>query len=549
MNLTLEAIQFNHDKASATADALTIRKNESEPGTDPEWQRGISFEAKDSKAAYAIAQTRGHTISIKVKFKTKDLDLSNIEVQAVDANTPASGGNVLGEVRKATVKFRRDGESDDIAFELQNVRLADRGVGITKIVWRWQFRKSESQDWKDFAKTAHLIYTVLDIPQGPWSQESLAGDNTQLPWTEVLEVACDWAAGARNVDEAAALIARNVYDLGLDLVTYQGSPSSYGGVTFDCTNFLKVLRGQVGIGKTFNCSDCATIVSSLANILGCQTFEVNLFPPFLTNPIIVLSGNTPKPEDFSAHEIALKGDTPEEGTVFDGCLRVDGDDCPSDPRNFLPLLPTNMRFGSASDQLYRFRLSSRNNVEPSLNQRHRRGVGIKVPGRFVDLDPRFLEFLEKRYDYDSWRNLPPSRNFEPPTLPVIEAGRFPDLIQVNQQSQKLVDGTRLRQFLWQPIKKGSDVLLGEDLFECADWHAARALLLRLLGEYRSTAVKRLKETDFADILFLADDNASLLFAYCEWVGLIRSAGKEQISLQQAGLALPGLLLAQTDTCV
>jgi len=40
MGVQLEAIKFNHDSASATHDALNVRRNATQFVTVPEWQRG-----------------------------------------------------------------------------------------------------------------------------------------------------------------------------------------------------------------------------------------------------------------------------------------------------------------------------------------------------------------------------------------------------------------------------------------------------------------------------------------------------------------------------
>lgn len=553
MQVLLEAIKFNHDPASATTDAFNIRKNDTEPVLFPEWQRGTSFTAEDSLAAYAIAQTRGHGISIKAKFKRSDPDITTIEVQAVDASPPLSMENVLGRVEKAEVTFADNGESDFVTFLLQDVRLDQRGVGKSKNVWRWQFRVPPDSIWTDFAKTVHRIYSVLDVPQAPWSQDVSSGDNSQLPWTEVLDVACDWAASAQDANQAAELITRNAYDLGYGFVTYDGASSSYAQGNFNCTDFLKLLRGQDGMGKTVNCSDCATIVTSFANILGCRTWEVDLFPGFLTNPIIVIGESTPRQFGFVAHEVTLTGDTLDQAAVFDACLQVDGDQNPTpSSTQFDALLPTNLPFGLANEHNYRFRVASANNIEPSIEHRHRRKIGNRVAAKFVDLDPRFIESLKEQYLYESWRELPPSEIGHLNVPAFIGSSLRQGWLHVDTYSQNFVDNTRLTQLLWKSPSLDPEVLVRVELFECPGWPEARALLLRLLGEFRSTPVKRLEDPGFADVAFTATDNASVLFVYREWVVLIRSAGTKTISLRESisvarAEALFNLRTKKTDT--
>ena len=550
MNVFIEAIKFNHDPASATADALNIRKNDDEASAFPEWQRGKSFRAEDSVAAYAIAKTLGQTISIKAKFKSNNPALTKIEVQAVDPNSPPR--NVLGRVEIAEVTFASNGESDFVDFLLRDVLLEQRGVGISKNIWKWQFRATPDSPWRDFAKTAHKIYTVLDEPYDPWSQDVSNGDNSQLPWTEVLDVACDWADSAQNAPQAAALITHNTYDLGYGFVTYQGNPSSYAHGNFDCTNFLRLLRGQDGMGKTFNCSDCATIVTSLANILGCRTWEVDLVPGFATNPIIIIGESAPGPFGFVGHEVTLTGDTLDQAMVFDALLQIDEDEDPAHSNHFDAVLPANLPFGLPNEHNYRFRVSSANNICPAFEVRHRRKIGNRVRAKFVDLDPRFIEFLKEHFDYESWRDKEGPleiANFN--LLAFIGSNLLHGWLRVDEYSQTFGDA-HLTQLLWKPPSLDPEVLVRTDIFECPGVREARAVLLRLLGEFRSTPVEELKHPVFADVEFIAKDNTGLLFAHREWVVLIRSAGtntiflKESISVARAE-AFFNLQIQETNT--
>lgn len=84
MSVSLRAIKFNHSAGSLSTDAMTIRKNKTEDIQVPEWKAGISVNAEDSKAAYAILETRGNTISIQAAF-THPGPSGNVQVRAIDA--------------------------------------------------------------------------------------------------------------------------------------------------------------------------------------------------------------------------------------------------------------------------------------------------------------------------------------------------------------------------------------------------------------------------------------------------------------------------------
>lgn len=409
MSVEILAIKFNHNPFSATTCALNVRRNATQFVTVPEWQRGISINAEDSVAAYAISKTMGNTLTIQAKFACADLQKSTFEVRAVHPPLPIPWNlppyylnyynlwqlllrtqvNILGEVKAKKITFQPNGESNFEVFELQGHRLLNRGVGIHRVMWCWQFRSEPYGQWTDFATTKHKIYTVRQTPTKPWRQTPYDEANIQLPWTDVLDYACHWASRAYTLDEAATSVTRNVYNLGKGLLEYGcpiGGISVYSFPYFNCTAFLERLRGGIGRGRYVNCSDCATIVSTFANILGCDLWQSLMSTwgkPFPVNPILVIGSSkwqfpcTPKPFPglgFSYHEVAWKGNCTSDDEVFDACLSVDNYGDPTRVPHW-PLLPTNMRFGRLGERQYRYRLAmpwGRDLCEPQPTIRQRR---------------------------------------------------------------------------------------------------------------------------------------------------------------------------------
>ena len=96
MSVQLEAIKFNHDSASATHDALNLRRNATEFVIVPEWQRGLSIKPEDSPAAYALAETRGNTITIQAQFRRTDPGLQGVQIRAIDPLLPLGNAGCLG---------------------------------------------------------------------------------------------------------------------------------------------------------------------------------------------------------------------------------------------------------------------------------------------------------------------------------------------------------------------------------------------------------------------------------------------------------------------
>ena len=350
----IEAIKFNHDPNAATHDALNIRKNATQFIGVPEWRRFISVTPEDSRAAYAVAPTHGNTITIQVSMSSADLGVNSIEAR------------VEHHVKARTVSFT-GGTSGFLTFDLINPPVAHGRVGIWDLDWPWEYRHGPHQPWRQFDTTRHRIYVVLDLPSGPWQQQPYAAANSQLAWSDVLDYACHWARGAHAKDKAAAQVTKSVYNLGLGpnkIVTYDcpgGGSSHYSAGPFDCTQFIDRLHGGTGNGIYVNCSDCASILSTFANVLGCDLWQSRMGYGFALNALLAIGSNVWQPacgwSGFSYHEVAWEAACTANDDVFDACLEVNGNNPPTNPP-YAPLLPQDLRFGNSGQLLYRDRLAT-----------------------------------------------------------------------------------------------------------------------------------------------------------------------------------------------
>jgi hypothetical protein len=421
MTISLLAVKFNHDPTSATADALNIRRNARRIVEVPEWRRG-SVNPEDSVAAYSARDTLGRTVTVQAKIISDEPIPAPIMVRAIEPlrfdpfaafmqsqfNNPLAPfflwyheniarlapsvvTNVLGELRAKLVTFGPDGQTDFESFVCDNHHLWTVGVGVHTVNWRWQFRLGDGP-WIDFDNSRHRIYTLLDTPTMPWIQLPNNPLNTQLLWTDVLDFACRWAQGAVSADQAAIRITDAVNKLGPGLVKYDcpgGGGTHYTlfspRVVFDCTGFLNLLHGDPTQSRLINCIDCATIVSTFSNAVGCDLSQSGMFSDagliFTTNEIRAIGSNIWRTPcgwpGFAYHEVAWKDPCTETENVFDACLLVDGDFDPTRPPH-IPLLPANVRFGNSGDRDYRDRLctvAGRPNCEPHpASTRRRRPV-------------------------------------------------------------------------------------------------------------------------------------------------------------------------------
>jgi hypothetical protein len=390
MSIELLAIKFNHDAGSADQDALNIRRNASTTIAVPEWVRGMT-KPEDSLAAYSIRETKNKTVTIQAKFARLVPTLTKAEVRAIQQPPPPPpkgwyrwllellerypwlwhvllflfyrgvGKNILGMVKAKEITFGSDGESGYETFELDKHWLQKRGVHRAVVKWRWEFRLGPGQAWTSFATSQHQIYTVLEIPKDPWKQRPYPG--TQNPWTDVLDFACDWAAFHTDKSEAAGAVTEWVNAGGtlsgpkLTYDTANGKSHYTQGSQFLATQFIAYLRTGASLGNLVNCTDCATIVTTFANALGCDLMASRMSSDselttarFDLNFIFAIGQSTwgcPFGCRFRYHEVAWTGSGSHTDPLFDACLRVDGDDDPwSAALPHAGVLPNNMAFST-----------------------------------------------------------------------------------------------------------------------------------------------------------------------------------------------------------
>lgn len=384
MSIQLEAIKFNHDPNGASVDALNIRRNASTFVTIPEWQRNVSVNPEDSPAAYSIKETAGQTITIQAQFRRLNPQIQSVDIRALDNQVipnqlgclgliayllgvlwKALFGNVLGEVQARTVTFNADLSAFE-TFQLKNTKLASNAVSKRTTEWQWQYKLPNSNTWTNFQLSRHRVYVLLETPKPPWQQAPYNSGNVQLPWTEVLDYACEWSGLAQTRDDAAARITQRVYELAPSLIEYDcpgGGGTRYASPNFDCTAFLERVKGGPGRGKYVNCSDCAAFVSTFANAVGCDLWQSRMYnqqwSTFFLNEILGIGSNVWQTAcgwpGFSYHEVAWKGACDVNDEVFDACLQVDGDIDPLTAPH-TALLPTNLVFGTPGSGQYRDRL-------------------------------------------------------------------------------------------------------------------------------------------------------------------------------------------------
>jgi hypothetical protein len=561
MTISLEAISFNHDPTSSSRDAFTIRKNQNEDVAVPEWNRGMTLPG-DSRAAYSVNQILANGLTIKAQFRRQPADPTTVEIHATGRS-----GNVLGNVKPRTIAFAGELSAFEL-FELDSPP-GNPGVGLWDISWDWFVAGGLVQT------TAHRVYTILDAPKAPWGQAGSSFSGFQVPWTEVLEHACLAASGAMNVDEAAAKLTRWVYSLGDSKLKYNdyGSGSScftiQGMNAFKCTSFLAALSNGRGSKETVNCVDCATILSSFANILGCELSQSQIGFEFQTNLIQKIGSDYHTAQPFRFHEVAWKFPAGGSPTVFDCCVQIDGDTNMTDD-NFSPILGINFPMGSPTGFYYHGRL-----IKPTRRGRACRewpgtrklrkienGGGVLTRVRVEETQ---LQLLAEEYEFPSWRGSevsePPKEKCESHYANVVAAAEKPS---TSEQSLFLKnfgfskdqgspsgwkprdvksyraepDPVRVTEAVWSS-GDCSGATLRVITYECSSLASARSFLLALLAEFQVPGIKRRtafilgdKQVTIGDVAFAGQDEVVLLFARANNVIFIQNVGHTPVSVSQ-----------------
>jgi len=546
MAVTIEAIKFDYDRTSAARDALTIRTNADEEITPPEWRRRDTGGPLTSPAAYA--RTQGNGLSIKVQLRRTSTS-SNGTVRV-----SARGGGILGRVVENEIVFRpQQTVSDFKVFELFGAIIGSVGVGRHQITWDWSLISDGATTPQ---RTTHQIYTLLDLPKAPWGQSGSPFPGYQVPWTDALRWACEWAAGATTLDEAAAKITREIHRLGqtkLQFDTRAGAPSYFtikGYRTFRCTKFLRLLGSDTTVKALVNCVDCAVFVSSFVNILGGDLDQARMGSVFNTNLILGIGLSRPDRTTFTYHEVAWKPPADERAPLFDCSLQVDAVR-PADNVFESPMLGIGIPLGSG-DTHYHHHFVMPGHTARALRDGIRRKIdGTSSSRRTVTAEVE--QRLKKEYDFSSWEQIVTSDEhiflwhlLQNRTVlsPSGWTSQGSDYFEGESGAPDVADT------IW--ISNKGSAVLRELSYECDSLAEAHLLLLHLLGEFQFPGITRRldfpgnKGKGIGDVAFGDPADLVLLFARGNVVTFLQNEGPDFVSASQFARDLDARILAQPD---
>jgi hypothetical protein len=529
MQITLQNIAFNHDPNLNNTGSFFLRRNETQIVPIPEWSNQCSSDPACAPAGYIISKLPA-TLTIKASFLCDDHSVNTIYIQAVEI--PVGSTHILGPAVAANPINLQNGSSGLVSFQLSQAknRMQAAGVSKTDIAWQWRF-SSDGANWTDFQQTNHRIYTVIDKPQCPWMPYSNSTTEIHVPWTAVLDESCDWAAGANHVDVAAEGITRNVYQLGQKRVRYEGA-ACYARAKFNCTKFLQLLTQGAGKGQTVNCEDCATVVSTFANLLGANLSQSTMGSDFKTNPIRLIGYENWRRKRFGFHEVAWKSDFTATAALFDACLQVDGDGKPdaSDP-NHTALQPTNLTFGVGQPGSYKFCLFASGKCDPKPGNAQCRSFGTSPLGFPKITDLAFLNVLKERYEFHNWED---RTTFDVPanslSLLLTELrNAFPGWEIPNIEEFTAENFFNIIELLLKR-KGSSQEFLEITIFEVAGREKPTDFLLQLLGHFELLDFELMRDSVVGDVSFVAPEEITVIFKQGRFVAAVRSVGRLETQL-------------------
>ncbi len=548
--IALTAVAFDHGVQAGPRYSAPLRFNEFQPVNAPEWRRG---NLGPSFAAY-VRQRLPPVAFILARFASVLPPGTTVEIRALTTAQSTAG---IPNLPPTLITFGFGGDSGWRLFPLDTNSLAQLGVGKVSFQWTWQFRPGPAEPWSTFDQSSHRIYLLLSPPTEPWS--TFPGPfNQTAPWINVLEIACEWAAGAQDTIAAASLITKAVNDLGGSRFTYDaavGAPhyTVLGVPRFLVDAFIDRLLGGPGAGPLVNCSDCATIVSTFANILGCDLWQSKMglvTPPFGLNPIrsIGFDNFTTLNGAFTFHEVAWSGDCTEFDTVYDACLHTDADVNPTAAPHSA-FLPVNQLFGRSGSGNYRDQLAApqdRDICVPQPGLRIRRSL-LSQTTPFATPSPGALNrAAEARLDVAAADLSPP----ESDTEYFFEGFKFfgtefPGwmLSRVEQYASSVpqaapADVSAAASFVraskaesiprvlvsWWQTASRSDSFLRIETFDAPSTADARALLLRIAREVESPRLERFVD-EVGELAFATPEKEFVMFVRGNHVHVVRDVAK------------------------
>ena len=323
--------------------------------------------------AFPLDTTRGQQLKLHAEFTgpaNGSLLVRAVTIEDLQATLTAVGVDtgkeeltgqirLLGDVEPTRVDFDKDGNSyvpidrsqpnhpfqESGVIELTIEQSNIREIRADWQLWQWQFSADGGKTWQNAGGllhegiSVHRIFVTKSAANWPWTSyeetiKTVEGRNfvSRPPQVGLLEWACKWAQGETTEEGIASRITARIFDCGRFRygTGMNNYTSLFDSAYFDCGRFIDRLNGNFGRGPNVNCVDCAHMVISLTNALGCdlQAGEIRNpdGSPIDLNPLTLIGYD--KVTDlttFQFHLIAIRpvAHLQEQYLVFDACTKFD----------------------------------------------------------------------------------------------------------------------------------------------------------------------------------------------------------------------------------
>ncbi|MFN8207634.1 MAG: hypothetical protein U0T82_09540 [Bacteroidales bacterium] len=236
-------ISFNYESGNAI-DAITIRENYSTAIIVPEYKPESN---RNAKFAYIKGQSG---IKIKVKFKS-NVNNVNFVVKATVIE-----GYGIGDICDI---FVSNCDLDNTIFTISLNTTIQEFIGLNTFKWKWEalalpinspYCMIQCED----VITQHTYYSLFAQPVYPMN----------IPWTKVLDYACEWAQGKSTESDLVKYVTIGAFN---NIGKHYNPNHSYAYLpNFDLTNFLA--------DTSADCQDMSAVVQVFSNALGSANIKV-----------------------------------------------------------------------------------------------------------------------------------------------------------------------------------------------------------------------------------------------------------------------------------
>jgi len=291
LEVDVVSMRFNYE-AGYSNDALDIKKNASTDIALPEWYPAAS---RNNPCAWIKGQTN-RRISTYFYHNQDQGEICSIHVQTTGA------GAYPGTIAETQVNFSSCGSSGNSTLTMTNGQVPnyvrkfgfDYGWYVTRV-------NGEVLQWSIYMGVTgtHYYYILLAAPQSPMS----------VPWTDVLEYSCAWAANQSSESGAVTKITEGAYnDLG-NSHSYNGYQTHASGTTFYLTNFLN--------DDDADCQDMSAVVQIFTQAIGGSSTQVRrINGGFYYKAILPIGYGQWGTGYWNFHQVGWKSN------IYDACLKL-----------------------------------------------------------------------------------------------------------------------------------------------------------------------------------------------------------------------------------